>query len=132
LQNPAGPDAAERVITQTGPRSAGIDDDGLTFADDDPTVSVAEAARLLGRDPTRVYALLRSGDLVAARDDEDGAGPARILRASVDRWLLAGGASGAPLSPATNDLAAPSISRLSSALGDCDNQRAEWTDAHGP
>jgi hypothetical protein len=46
-----------------------------------------------------VYALLRSGDLVAATDDEVNAGPVRILRASVDRWLLAGGASGAPLSP---------------------------------
>ena len=30
------------------------------------TLSVAEAARLLGRDRTRIYALLRSGDLVAA------------------------------------------------------------------
>jgi hypothetical protein len=31
-----------------------------------PTLSVADAARLLGRDRTRVYALLCSGDLVAA------------------------------------------------------------------
>ncbi|MBV9547078.1 MAG: hypothetical protein JOY61_22140, partial [Chloroflexi bacterium] len=45
----------------TGPPLAGIDDEGMTFDDDDPTVSVAEAARLLGRDRTRVYALLRSG-----------------------------------------------------------------------
>jgi hypothetical protein len=73
--------------------------DNLTFADDDPTVSVAEAARMLRRDRTRVYALLRSGDLVPAPDDEDGGGPVRILRASVERWLVAGGAGGAPLSP---------------------------------
>ncbi|MBV9169493.1 MAG: SMC-Scp complex subunit ScpB, partial [Chloroflexi bacterium] len=52
----------------------------------------------LGRDRTRVYALLRSGDLLAAADTEDGAGPVRIVRASVERWLAAGGASGAPLS----------------------------------
>jgi chromosome segregation and condensation protein ScpB len=84
------------VTTQTDPRSAGIDDVSLTFADDDPTVSVSEAARMLERDRTRVYALLRSGDLVAAPDD---GGPVRIVRASVERWLLAGGASGAPLSP---------------------------------
>lgn len=32
-------------------------------AEDEQVVSVAEAARLLGRDRTRVYALLRSGDL---------------------------------------------------------------------
>ena len=31
------------------------------FVDDDPTLSVAEAARLLGRDRTRIYALLRYG-----------------------------------------------------------------------
>ena len=67
--------------------------------DDDQTMSVAEAARLLGRDRTRVYALLRSGDLVAAPADEDGAAPLRIVRASLDRWLVAGGARGAPLSP---------------------------------
>ena len=85
-------------MVETGPRQdhAAI---GVTFADDDPTVSVADAARLLGRDRTRVYALLRSGDLVAAPDTEEGAGPVRILRASIDRWLVAGGAGGAPLSP---------------------------------
>jgi hypothetical protein len=60
---------------------------------------VAEAARLLGRDRTRVYALLRTGDLVAAPEDMDGGGPVRIVRASVERWQLGGGVSGAPLSP---------------------------------
>jgi hypothetical protein len=75
------------------------DEGGLTSVDHDPTVSVAEAAALLGRDRTRVYALLRSGDLVAAPGDEDRGSPIRILRATVERWLLAGGASGAPLSP---------------------------------
>src|SRR2546430_118407 len=68
-------------------------------ADDDPAVSVAEAAQLLGRDRTRVYALLRSGDLVGAPDKADGAGPVRIVRASLERWLVAGGGRGAPLSP---------------------------------
>jgi hypothetical protein len=64
------------------------------------TVSVAEAARLLSRDRTRVYALLRSGDLVAAPSPEDDeAGPVRIVRASLERWLVAGGARGGPLSP---------------------------------
>jgi hypothetical protein len=57
-------------------------------------VRVAEAAQLLGRDRTRVYALLRSGDLVAAPDDEDAAGPVRILRASLERWLVAGALAG--------------------------------------
>jgi len=62
-------------------------------------VSVPEAARLLGRDRTRVYALVRSGDLVAVQPDPDEAsGPLRIDRASLDRWLVAGGSRGAPLS----------------------------------
>ena len=38
---------------------------------DGQSMSVAEAARLLGRDRTRVYALPRSGDLVAADPDAD-------------------------------------------------------------
>ena len=78
----------------TKPALSASDDVPLTFADDDPTVSVPEAARLLGRDRTRVYALLRSGDLVAAPDTGDG-GTVRIMRASVKRWLAAGGATGA-------------------------------------
>jgi segregation and condensation protein B len=62
------------------------------------SVTVAEAARLLGRDRTRVYALLRSGDLAAApADDGDEGGPLRIARASIERWLVAGGARGGPL-----------------------------------
>lgn len=91
-------DGPPPVTIEAEPRRAGIDSDRLIFADDDPTVSVAEAARLLGRDRTRVYALLRSGDLVAAADDQVGGGPVRIMRASVERWLATGGASGAPLS----------------------------------
>ncbi|MBV9170597.1 MAG: helix-turn-helix domain-containing protein, partial [Chloroflexi bacterium] len=71
--------------------------DGMhpAIATEQDTPTVAEAAALLGRDRTRVYALLRSGDLLAAADTEDGAGPVRIVRASVERWLAAGGASGA-------------------------------------
>jgi hypothetical protein len=58
------------------------------------TLSVSEAALLLGRDRTRVYALLRSGDLAtaSAADDDvgDAPGPVRIARSSVERWLVAG------------------------------------------
>jgi len=69
-------------------------------ADDEQTVTVAEAARLLGGDRTRVYALLRSGDLVAASPaDKDEPGPVRIERSSLERWLVAGGHAGRPLSP---------------------------------
>jgi segregation and condensation protein B len=67
------------------------------------TLSVSEAALLLGRDRTRVYALLRSGDLAtasAAVDDVgDAPGPVRIARSSVERWLVAGGGRGGPLAP---------------------------------
>ncbi|HLZ29081.1 MAG TPA: helix-turn-helix domain-containing protein, partial [Chloroflexota bacterium] len=57
------------------------------------TLSVAEAAELLGRHRTRIYALGRSGDLVArpgsgAGDDE---AALRIDRSSVERWAVAGG-----------------------------------------
>jgi Helix-turn-helix domain len=56
----------------------------------DAYVSVPEAARLLGRDRTRVYALIRSGDLVAVQPDKGvDPGPLRIDRASLDadgRW----------------------------------------------
>jgi Helix-turn-helix domain len=65
----------------------------------DAYVSVHEAARLLGRDRTRVYALIRSGDLVAVqRDQDENSGPLRIDRASLDRRLVAGGGQGGPLS----------------------------------
>jgi hypothetical protein len=62
-------------------------------AEDEQTVGVAEAAQLLGRDRTRIYALLRSGDLVAAAagNDDSAAGPVRIERSSLERWLVAGG-----------------------------------------
>jgi len=64
-------------------------------------VSVTEAARLLGRDRTRIYALLRSGDLVAASlaEDDGESGPMRIERSSLERWLVAGGGRGGPLAP---------------------------------
>src|SRR5919199_6597631 len=80
---------------------AGADRDTPAFDNDhEQTVSVAEAARLLGRDRTRVYALLRSGDLVAAPSPKaDEAGPVRIVRSSVERWLVAGGSRGGPLTP---------------------------------
>ena len=68
-------------------------------AEDEQTVGVAEAARLLVRDRTRIYALLRSGDLVAAAPgDDSAAGPVRIARSSLERWLVAGGDGGRPLS----------------------------------
>jgi hypothetical protein len=53
-------------------------------------VSVAEAARLLGRDRTRVYALIRSGDLVTVPATEDAAGPLQVDRASLDHRLRLG------------------------------------------
>ena len=64
-------------------------------------VTVAEAARLLSRNRARVYALLKAGDLVAAPPaaDDGEAGPLRIDRSSLDRWLVAGGARGGPLAP---------------------------------
>src|SRR5258708_30339575 len=64
----------------------------LIADDDHSTLGVADAARLLGRDCTRVYALLRSGDLVAAPaadGEDDQSGPVRVVRASVERWLVA-------------------------------------------
>ena len=90
----AGADAFEIEASVAEERDA-------VFGDDDPTLSVAEAAKLLGRDRTRVYALLRAGDLVAADSDGEGGGlgPVRIDRSSLERWLVAGGDGGRPLSP---------------------------------
>ncbi len=60
---------------------------------------MAEAARLVGRDRTRVYALIRSGDMVAVPVDlDEGSGPLRIDRASLERWLVTGGGQGGPFS----------------------------------
>jgi len=73
------------MTTQAGIGKVGIDESRLgSLPGDEQTVTVAEAACILGRDRTRVYALLRLGDLVAAPDDEGGAGPVRILRASLE------------------------------------------------
>jgi segregation and condensation protein B len=57
-------------------------------------LSVPEAAQLLGRHRTRVYELVRSGDLVA---EQTGSG-LRVERSSLERWLVAGGTPGGPLS----------------------------------
>jgi segregation and condensation protein B len=74
-------------------------DEQMRPGEDDASLSVAEAAHLLGRDRTRVYALLRSGDLVAApADAERQDAPLRIMRSSLERWLVAGGTRGGPLS----------------------------------
>src|SRR6202140_5342434 len=64
-----------------------------------PSLSVGEAAELLGRDRTRVYALLRSGDLVAAPGTDADEQTLRIDRSSVERWAVAGGSRGGPLTP---------------------------------
>jgi segregation and condensation protein B len=89
-----------RVAAKSNGTTASDQTHGKVFDDDDPALSVAEAAKLLGRDRTRVYALLRSGDLHAARTDYDfDSGPVRIDRSSVERWLVAGGDGGRPLSP---------------------------------
>src|SRR5216117_1037392 len=64
------------------------------------TISIREAAALLGRDRTRVYALVRSGDLVAVPDPADPDQAAvRLDRSSVERWAAAGGSRGSPLTP---------------------------------
>jgi segregation and condensation protein B len=52
-------------------------------------VSIDEAARLLGRDRSRVYALLRSGDLVALPSQDWGRAGVQIDRSSLERWALA-------------------------------------------
>jgi hypothetical protein len=79
----------------------GVDGDIANGNAGGDALSVAEAARLLGRDRTRIYALLRSGDLVAASPAEDGgvSGPLRIDRSSLERWVVAGGGRGGPLTP---------------------------------
>jgi segregation and condensation protein B len=61
------------------------------------TLSVAEAADLLGRDRARIYALVRSGDLAADADPDTGA--LRIERSSLERWQVAGGSPGSPQTP---------------------------------
>jgi len=61
------------------------------------TLSVREAATLLGRDRTRVYALIRSGDLAVVPDGAADSTSLRIDRSSVERWAAAGGSSGRPL-----------------------------------
>jgi segregation and condensation protein B len=100
---PIAPEQVALGALHVGPSSAGSDAQvDLLADDDDQTLSVADAARLLGRDRTRVYALLRSGDLVAAPPadgEEDQSGPVRVVRASVERWLVAGGGQGGPLAP---------------------------------
>ena len=63
------------------------------------TLSVREAAELLGRDRTRVYALLRSGDLVTVPGTDGDEQSLRIDRSSVERWAVAGGSRGGPLTP---------------------------------
>jgi hypothetical protein len=78
---------------------ATAEESSVSPSDGDASVSVAEAARLLGRDRTRVYALLRSGDLVAAAPaQQEVAGRVRIERSSLEHWLVAGD-GGRPLSP---------------------------------
>jgi hypothetical protein len=73
-----GPGARAVTSAVTPPDTSG----GLA----DAYVSVPEAARLLGRDRTRIYALIRSGDLVAVKpDQDDDSGPLCIDRASLDR-----------------------------------------------
>jgi segregation and condensation protein B len=67
---------------------------GVISAEDQPIwLSVSQAARLLGRHRTRVYELVRSGDLVAHNGD----GGLRVERSSIERWLVAGGTPGVPL-----------------------------------
>jgi len=67
---------------------------------DQPWVSAREAAELLGRHRTRIYDLVRSGDLVAVAHGADADDRSlRIDRSSLDRWLVAGGRPGVPFTP---------------------------------
>jgi segregation and condensation protein B len=87
------------------------------------TLSVREAAELLGRDRTRVYALVRSGDLVAVTDPS-GPDPdldktaLRLDRASVERWAVSGGSRGSPLTP-RNAWAVIGLASGDDALREC-------------
>src|SRR6266851_4296146 len=63
------------------------------------SLSVGDAAELLGRHRTRIYALLRSGDLVAVSGTTGDEQSLRIDRSSVERWAVAGGSRGGPLTP---------------------------------
>jgi hypothetical protein len=55
---------------------------------------------MLGRDRSRVYALVRSGDLAAVPGaDGDDEHTLVLDRASVERWAVAGGSRGSPLTP---------------------------------
>src|SRR6266571_4015000 len=63
------------------------------------SLSVAEAAELLGRHRTRIYALVRSGDLVAVPGTDADEQSLRLDRSSVERWAVAGGSRGGPLTP---------------------------------
>ena len=60
-------------------------------------LGVREAAALLGRHRTRVYDLVRSGDLVAVHTGDGDQRSLRIDRSSLERWLVAGGSPGVPL-----------------------------------
>src|SRR5579859_7332291 len=62
-------------------------------------LNASEAAELLGRHRTRIYALVRSGDLVAAPGSDGDAHGLRIDRSSLERWLVAGGTRGSPQTP---------------------------------
>jgi hypothetical protein len=99
-------------------RTAASPDSPPPYVED--TVSVTEAARLLGRHRTRVYALIGSGDLVAVPATDDAAGPLQVDRASLERWLTAGSGGGVPLSP--RDAARHSRERRAAPRG----QRARW------
>jgi hypothetical protein len=94
---PASTDVEHDETNQVSASTAASPDAPTPSQED--TVSVAEAARWLGRDRTRVYALIRSGDLVAVPATDEAAGPLRVDRTSLERWLTAGGSGGAPLSP---------------------------------
>jgi excisionase family DNA binding protein len=60
-------------------------------------VSVAEAARQLGLDRSRIYALVRAGELEAHTDPHAGL---RIAAASLERRRALGEIAGSPLSAA--------------------------------
>jgi len=86
------------TTTRPPPQHAMAPDQAATgVARTGETLSVREAATLLGRDRTRVYALIRSGDLAVVPDAAADGTALRIDRSSVERWAAAGGSSGRPL-----------------------------------
>lgn len=87
---PVSADDGEVVYVYADPGTVQLDIEG-------PTVSAAEAARMLGVTPARVSQLVTDGRLVAQRT----AGGTRVARAAVEALMAAPRAAGRPRKAAT-------------------------------